>query len=151
MARAPLDKLRKYQAARGWTVPWYSSHGSDFNHDFRATLDKDRPQLEYNYRSQPNYPHRGPDLSGDVGSQLLPARRQTIYHTYSTYARGTDILGNAYWWAWTSPRWSGRKTGRSPRGERRGGTARTRPSPTEVPRLADHPPSLCQARATVRE
>jgi predicted dithiol-disulfide oxidoreductase (DUF899 family) len=53
VALAPLDKLRKYQAARGWTVPWYSSYGSDFNYDFQATLDRDRPQLEYNYRSQP--------------------------------------------------------------------------------------------------
>src|ERR1700722_10235481 len=49
VSRAPLDKLEKYRAARGWTVPWYSSYGSDFNYDFQATLDRDRQQLVFNY------------------------------------------------------------------------------------------------------
>src|ERR1700743_463183 len=49
VSRAPLDKLRAYAASRGWTVPWYSSAGSDFNYDFGATLDSGRQLLEYNY------------------------------------------------------------------------------------------------------
>jgi predicted dithiol-disulfide oxidoreductase (DUF899 family) len=40
---APLDKLSKYREERGWTVPWYSSYGSDFNVDFQATATKDQP------------------------------------------------------------------------------------------------------------
>ena len=40
MSRAPLDKLEKYRAGRGWTVPRYSSYGSDFNYDFQATVDR---------------------------------------------------------------------------------------------------------------
>jgi predicted dithiol-disulfide oxidoreductase (DUF899 family) len=45
VSRAPLAKLQKYQASRGWRVAWYSSHGSDFNYDFQATLDRSIPQL----------------------------------------------------------------------------------------------------------
>jgi predicted dithiol-disulfide oxidoreductase (DUF899 family) len=98
VARAPLDKLRKYQAARGWTVPWYSSYGSDFNYDFQATLDKDRPQLEYNYRSQPEIV-AGDETSVEMlGVSCFLREGTEIYHTYSTWARGTDVLGNAYSW-----------------------------------------------------
>src|ERR1700761_491940 len=44
---APLAKLQGYAASRGWSVPWYSSYGSDFNYDFQLTLDKNRSQLDY--------------------------------------------------------------------------------------------------------
>ena len=98
VARAPLDKLRKYQAARAWTVPWYSSHGSDFNYDFQATLDKDRPQLEYNYRSQPEIV-TGDQTSAEMsGVSCFLRDGMQICHTYSAWARGTDVLGNAYSW-----------------------------------------------------
>ena len=50
---APLAKLRTYADSRGWTIPWYSSLGSDFNYDFQVTLDASRPQLDYNYRPVP--------------------------------------------------------------------------------------------------
>ena len=94
-SRAPLAKLQKYQASRGWTVPWYSSYGSDFNYDFQATLDRSVPQLEYNYRAMP-------DALGDQDSAELPGVScflrdgGDVFHTYSTYGRGTDILGSAY-------------------------------------------------------
>ena len=96
VSRAPLAKLQKYQAAKGWTVPWYSSHGSDFNYDFQATLDRSIPQLEYNYRPEPEI------VSGDTASAEVPGRSgflrdgDDIFHTYSTYARGTDGLGGSY-------------------------------------------------------
>ena len=95
VSRAPLAKLRAYADSRGWTVPWYSSLGSDFNYDFQVTLDKDRPQLDYNYRSVP-------DALGDADSTELPGVScflrdgEQIYHTYSTFARGTDTLGSSY-------------------------------------------------------
>ena len=47
VSRAPLAKLRAYADSRGWTVPWYSSLGSDFNYDFQVTLDKNRSQLDF--------------------------------------------------------------------------------------------------------
>ena len=96
VSRAPLAKLQKYQAAKGWTVPWYSSHGSDFNYDFQATLDRSIPQLEYNYRPEPEI------VSGDTTSAEVPGLScflrdgDNIFHTYSTYARGTDGLGGSY-------------------------------------------------------
>ena len=96
VSRAPLAKLQKYQAAKGWTVPWYSSHGSDFNYDFQATLDRSFPQLEYNYRPEPEI------VSGDTTSAEVPGLScflrdgDNIFHTYSTYARGTDGLGGSY-------------------------------------------------------
>jgi predicted dithiol-disulfide oxidoreductase (DUF899 family) len=94
-SRAPLDKLQAYAASRGWTVPWYSSYGSDFNYDFQVTLDKDRPQLDYNYRTLP-------EALGDADSTELPGVScflrdgEQIYHTYSAFARGTDTLGSSY-------------------------------------------------------
>ncbi len=95
VSRAPLAKLQAYAKSRGWTVPWYSSLDSDFNYDFQVTLDKNRPQLDYNYRPVP-------DALGDADSTELPGMScflrdgEQIYHTYSTYARGTDTLGSSY-------------------------------------------------------
>src|SRR3954453_13359686 len=51
VSRAPLAKIEDYQRRRGWTFAWYSSHGSDFNHDFHVTLDDSVAPVEYNYRS----------------------------------------------------------------------------------------------------
>jgi predicted dithiol-disulfide oxidoreductase (DUF899 family) len=95
VSRAPLDKLEKYGSARGWTVPWYSSSESDFNYDFQATLDRERQQLIYNYREEPG-------LLEDQDSTEMPGLScflrdgGQVFHTYSTWARGTDILGSAY-------------------------------------------------------
>jgi predicted dithiol-disulfide oxidoreductase (DUF899 family) len=95
VSRAPLDKLEKYRAARGWTIPWYSSYGSDFNYDFQATLDKDRQQLVYNFRDEP-------DLLADADSTEVPGLScflrdgDQVFHTYSTWARGVEYVGSAY-------------------------------------------------------
>jgi predicted dithiol-disulfide oxidoreductase (DUF899 family) len=95
VSRAPLDKLEKYQAVKGWTVPWYSSYGSDFNYDFQATVDSGRQPLIYNYREEPG-------MLGDGTSTEVPGVSsflrdgEEVFHTYSTWARGTDILGSSY-------------------------------------------------------
>jgi predicted dithiol-disulfide oxidoreductase (DUF899 family) len=49
VSRAPLEKIEKYKATRGWTFPWYSSFGSDFNYDFNVTIDPSVKPAEYNY------------------------------------------------------------------------------------------------------
>jgi len=96
ISRAPLAKLQKYQAGKGWTAAWYSSEGSDFNYDFQATLDSSRPQVEYNYRPEPEI------VSGETATAEVPGVScflrdgDDIFHTYSTYARGTDSIGGAY-------------------------------------------------------
>jgi predicted dithiol-disulfide oxidoreductase (DUF899 family) len=95
VSRAPLDKLEKYRAVRGWTIPWYSSYGSDFNYDFQATLDRDRQQLVYNYREEPDMVAEEPSTEVPGFSCFLRDGDQ-VFHTYSTWARGTDTTGSTY-------------------------------------------------------
>jgi predicted dithiol-disulfide oxidoreductase (DUF899 family) len=98
VSRAPLAKLREYQEKQGWTVPWYSSYGSDFNYDFRVTMDKERSLLEYNYREEPDI------LGEEDASTELPGVScflrdgDAVFHTYSTFARGVDTVGSSYSW-----------------------------------------------------
>ena len=92
VSRAPLAKLQAYAASRGWTVPWYSSAGSDFNYDFGVTVDAGHP--EYNYRPGPDVAKDGPAELPGVSCFLRDGEQ--IFHTYSTYARGTDHLGSSY-------------------------------------------------------
>ena len=95
VSRAPLAKLAAYKASHGWTAPWYSSHDSDFNYDFQATLDASVPQLTYNFRPEP-------DLLADRQYTEVPGFScflrdgADLFHTNSVYARGTEYLGNAY-------------------------------------------------------
>src|SRR5688500_2661248 len=59
VSRAPLDRIERYKQRKGWTFPWYSSHGSDFNYDFHVTLDESVAPLEYNYRTKEEYERAG--------------------------------------------------------------------------------------------
>jgi len=95
VSRAPSGKLEAVRSARGWPAPWYSSHGSDFNYDFHATLDAARPQLQYNYRDEPGLVADEPSAEEPGFSCFLRDGGQ-VFHTYSTYARGTEYIGNAY-------------------------------------------------------
>ncbi len=92
VSRAPLAKLQAYAASRGWTVPWYSAAGGDFNYDFGVTVDVEHP--EYNYRPEPDVARDGPAELPGVSCFLRDG--DDIFHTYSTYARGTDQLGSTY-------------------------------------------------------
>ena len=56
VSRAPLETIERYKAKKGWTFPWYSSHGSEFNYDFHATLDATVAPLEYNFRGADELP-----------------------------------------------------------------------------------------------
>jgi predicted dithiol-disulfide oxidoreductase (DUF899 family) len=95
VSRAPLAKLEAYRVGRGWTVPWYSSYGSDFNYDFQVTLDASVPQLFYNYRPEPG-------LLGGQRSTEMPGHScflrdgSEIFHTYSTYGRGNEYTPSLY-------------------------------------------------------
>ena len=95
-SRAPYDKIAGVAKERGWNVPWYSTHGTDFNYDFQVTLDRSIPQLEYNYRAEPEI------LEGDETSAEVPGLScflrdgHEVFHTYSTYARGADALISTY-------------------------------------------------------
>jgi predicted dithiol-disulfide oxidoreductase (DUF899 family) len=94
-SRAPYDKIAAMAKERGWFVPWYSSYGSDFNYDYQVTLDADRGQDQYNYRAEPGL--LGGERSAEMpGVSCFLREGEEIFHTYSAFARGTDVLGSAY-------------------------------------------------------
>jgi predicted dithiol-disulfide oxidoreductase (DUF899 family) len=104
-SRAPLARLADYKARKGWTFPWYSSHGSDFNYDFHVTIDESVTPLEINYRSRAEIEHEGGSLEWMVTSEQpfeMPGISSflrdgdDVFHTYSTFARGSEQLGGAY-------------------------------------------------------
>ena len=100
---APIAKIIAYQSWRGWTFPWYSSYGTDFNYDFHVTLDEKVAPVVYNYQSKAEI------LAGDATDDLVVADQpvevagvscflldgDNIYHTYSAYAQSVDHLGFA--------------------------------------------------------
>src|SRR4051795_1160116 len=95
VSRAPLAKLERWKRRKGWTFPWYSSYGSDFNYDFHVTLDDSVAPVEYNFRTPAEYEEAGTTLYlGDGDSVEDPGRSyflrvdDRVFHTYSVYARG---------------------------------------------------------------
>jgi predicted dithiol-disulfide oxidoreductase (DUF899 family) len=100
VSRAPLDKLESYKKLKGWSVPWFSSFGSDFNYDFHATLDERVAPVEYNYRSQADLQGRTNEsyfVSGEQHALSVFFRLDgEVFHTYSAFARGTEGTADAY-------------------------------------------------------
>jgi predicted dithiol-disulfide oxidoreductase (DUF899 family) len=102
VSRAPIEKIERYKAKRGWTFPWYSSYDSDFNYDFHVTLDESVTPIEYNFRTKAEHAERGVDFDSDESSEA-PGRSHflrdgdTIFHTYSVYARGLESIGGSYY------------------------------------------------------
>jgi predicted dithiol-disulfide oxidoreductase (DUF899 family) len=94
VSRAPLAKIERYKAQRGWSLPWVSSHGTDFNYDFHVTLDPSIAPISYNYRSA-TMPADGQTVEGH-GLSVFFRLDDAVYHTYSAYARGTEGLTDAY-------------------------------------------------------
>ncbi|MFF0340352.1 DUF899 domain-containing protein [Kribbella sp. NPDC004875] len=99
VSRAPYEKLAAYRTARGWSYPWYSSHGSDFNYDYHVTLDESVLPFEYNYRTKaewdvlPNNGHTQGEQPFDLHGLSCFLRVGTdVFHTYSTYGRGPDAM-----------------------------------------------------------
>ena len=78
----------------GWTFPWYSSAGTDFNYDFGASFrpeDLEEGLVFYNFTHQKLTSQEQPGLS-----VFIQDDQGTIYHTYSSYERGLDLLIGAY-------------------------------------------------------
>jgi predicted dithiol-disulfide oxidoreductase (DUF899 family) len=104
VSRAPIAKIERYKAKRGWTFPWYSSFGSDFNFDFHVTLDESVTPVDYNFRSNEEYERLGSPISteGDAPAEY-PGRSSflrvddRVFHTYSVYARGLETMGGSYY------------------------------------------------------
>ena len=99
ISRAPFQKLKAYKESKGWDIPWYSSFGSDFNYDFHVTLDETVAPIEYNYRSKTELEAKKvPNATSgeEHGLSVFFRLGDEVFHTYSTYARGTESLTDAY-------------------------------------------------------
>ena len=93
VSRAPLPEIAAYKQRMGWRFPWVSSYGNDFNYDFHVSFRPEQKEGEvyYNYEM------------GDFESDEMPGvsvfikdASGAIFHTYSAYARGLDILVGTY-------------------------------------------------------
>ena len=94
VSRAPLAKLQAYRERMGWSFPWFSSFENDFNRDFGVTFTQDEIDNE---RAPYNYGLQGfPDLEAPGVSVFYKDESGTVFHTYSSYGRGIDILNGAY-------------------------------------------------------
>jgi predicted dithiol-disulfide oxidoreductase (DUF899 family) len=101
VSRAPYPKIAAYKERMGWTFPWYSSAGSDFNFDYDVSFTPEQleaGEVQYNYR-----PTRWSGTEAPGISVFLKEDGQ-IYHTYSTYERGLDMLNVAYHYVDLTPK-----------------------------------------------
>jgi predicted dithiol-disulfide oxidoreductase (DUF899 family) len=124
VSRAPLAKLQAYKKRMGWSFPWASSFGSDFNHEHQVTFTEDQWEsgaIEYNWRKADYRPEAGESAgydewaAGVVGTDWATYRREgpgmsafvreddVVYHTYSAYERGLDGLWGMYQWLDRAP------------------------------------------------
>jgi predicted dithiol-disulfide oxidoreductase (DUF899 family) len=130
VSRAPLAKLQAYKRRMGWTFPWASSVGGDFNFDFNVSFTEVQQRegsIEYNYQREAAWQQRegsdgggeGPvtELAATTGTDPATYTRErpgmsvfvleddgVVYHTYSTYARGLDGLWGMYQWLDRAPK-----------------------------------------------
>ena len=100
-SRAPLDKILAYKRRMGWRFPWVSSHGSDFNVDFALfTAEQRRTGTGYNLgtarRAELRIAPAAPDGDELMALSAFVLEDDVVYHTYSCYDRGTDVL-NGTW------------------------------------------------------
>src|SRR5258705_827099 len=126
VSRAPLAKLQTYKRRMGWSFPWASSLGNDFNFDFNVSLTEEQQRggiVEYNYQQRDVTPVLEAGDSGFVADIAAMTRTDTatylrqqpgmsafaledgvVYHTYSAYARGLDALWGMYPWLDRAPK-----------------------------------------------
>ena len=106
MSRAPIASIERFRKRMGWRVPWYSSADGDFNYDFHASFDESKAPLEYNYKDKETLEREAPYIrSGADGPGVSVFLREgdRVFHTYSAYERGLDILLGTYRWLELTP------------------------------------------------
>ena len=129
VSRAPLAALQAYRRRMGWSFPWASSLGNDFNHDFNVSFTAEQQRegdIDYNYRREAAFVWRGGQEGGGAvaetgmaamcgtdtatfhrdrpGMSAFVREDGVVYHTYSAYSRGLDGLWGAYQWLDPAPR-----------------------------------------------
>ena len=95
IGRAPAAKLEAFRKLQGWDIPLYSSFGSDFNYDFQVTTDEKVAPSEYNYRPRAEHLVNDEPWFADGehhGISVFLREGDQVFHTYSTYARGVELL-----------------------------------------------------------
>jgi predicted dithiol-disulfide oxidoreductase (DUF899 family) len=124
---APLAKLQAFKQRMGWTFPWASAQGGEFNFDFNVSITEQQQRkggIEYNYARGSHVLDANPEAASEgpvafasmAGTDVAGFMRQrpgmsafvrddgVVYHTYSTYARGLDGLWGMYQWLDRAPR-----------------------------------------------
>lgn len=126
VSRAPLPKLQQFKRRMGWSFPWASSFGGEFNYDFQAGITEEQQRsgvAQYNFHAEdqraslePDKDGIGPQIAAGVGTDWPTFIRErpgmsafvledgVVYHTYSTYARGLDGLWGMYQWLDRAPK-----------------------------------------------
>ncbi|MDB5600830.1 MAG: hypothetical protein JWN71_2874 [Xanthobacteraceae bacterium] len=125
VSRAPLTKLQAYKRRMGWTFPWASSFGGEFNFDFNVSFTEEQQRkglIEYNFKrggltmKATQVPRAVSDSAAAVGTDVAAYSRDrpglstfvledgVVYHTYSAFARGLDGLWNMYQWLDRAPK-----------------------------------------------
>ncbi|HEX4050161.1 MAG TPA: DUF899 domain-containing protein [Steroidobacteraceae bacterium] len=94
ISRAPLAEIERFRQRMGWRFKWVSSYGTDFNYDFGVSFkpeDVAKGKINYNYGNWPLIGEEWPGVSvfykDDAGA---------VFHTYSTYGRGVEVMMGAY-------------------------------------------------------
>jgi predicted dithiol-disulfide oxidoreductase (DUF899 family) len=124
VSRAPLARLQAFKRRMGWTFPWASSLGADFNYDFNASITESQQReggFDYNYRPGSAFvathiPNGVATNAAIAGADPLAYMRErpgmsafvledgAVFHAYSTYARGLDGLWGMYQWLDRAPK-----------------------------------------------
>jgi len=94
ISRAPLAEIDRFRRRMGWQFKWVSSHGTDFNYDFRVSFTPEqiaKGRIEYNFGQWPMTGEEWPGVSAfykdDAGD---------VFHTYSAYGRGVEVMMGTY-------------------------------------------------------
>jgi predicted dithiol-disulfide oxidoreductase (DUF899 family) len=124
VSRAPLANIQAYRQRMGWSFPWASSYGGDFNYDFGVSITEEQQRqgvVEYNFVAVDQRPRLDPEgpvaeFAKTVGTDVATFLREApgvsafavedgaVYHTYSAYARGLDGLWGMYQWLDRAPK-----------------------------------------------
>jgi predicted dithiol-disulfide oxidoreductase (DUF899 family) len=104
VSRAPLEKLQAYKRRMGWQFPWVSSHGSDFNFDFQVSAPREQVEPMLEAGVPPVLAQLAADCGADPAGYMTEQQALSafalddgvVYHTYSAYARGVEIVMGFY-------------------------------------------------------
>jgi predicted dithiol-disulfide oxidoreductase (DUF899 family) len=134
VSRAPIEKIERWKHKMGWTFPWYSSYGSRFNFDYGVSFDDTVNDPHYNYRSAAELKakYEWAELPSELhGTSVFLRVDDRVFHTYSTYGRGTEQVGGTHYYLdmtalgrqedWEEPK--GRAQSLGPRADQRAAPA----------------------------